>query len=170
MVELLAGDPVAAERCLRKGFDALEQMGERALLSTTAAFLGQAVLAQDRDDEAERLAALSAQLAGDDDLLTQAMWRGVRAMILARRGGLTEGEGLAQAEGLAREAVAIAERTDFLNHRAEALIVLGRVLAQRERPEEAQAALAEALSLYERKGNVVAAAQVRSDLAPSAPV
>ena len=56
MVELLAGDPVAAERCLRKGYAALEEMGERAVLSTTAAFLGQALLAQGRDEEAERFA------------------------------------------------------------------------------------------------------------------
>ena len=47
-VELLAGDPVAAERSLRRGYAALEEMGDTALLSTTAAFLGQALLAQDR--------------------------------------------------------------------------------------------------------------------------
>ncbi len=45
-VELLAGDPAAAERTLRKGYATLEEMGDRALLSTTAAFLGQALLAQ----------------------------------------------------------------------------------------------------------------------------
>ena len=38
-------------------------MGDRALLSTTAAFLGQALLAQDRVDEADSLAELSAELA-----------------------------------------------------------------------------------------------------------
>ena len=38
VVELLAGDPAAAETSLRVGFDALEAMGERAFLSTTAAF------------------------------------------------------------------------------------------------------------------------------------
>ena len=160
-VELLAGDPVAAERHLRKGYAALEEMGDRALLSTTAAFLGQALLAQRNEDEAWRFADLSAELAVGDDMLTQAMSRGVRAMILARRGGLPE------AERLARQAVALAEGTDFLNHIAEALLVLGTVLRQRERPEQAQEALAEALRLYERKGNRVAAAQLRADLAPS---
>jgi predicted ATPase/class 3 adenylate cyclase len=164
MVELLAGDPVAAERCLRKGFDALEEMGDRALLSTTAAFLGEALLAQDREQEAEHFAGLSAELAGDDDVLTQVLWRSVRATILARRGGLPE------AERLARHAVALAGETDFLNHRAEALVVLGTVLARQERPDETHAALAEALRLYERKGNLVAAAHVRDDLAPSARV
>ena len=37
MVELLAGDPAAAERRLRRGYAALEEMGDKALLSTTAA-------------------------------------------------------------------------------------------------------------------------------------
>jgi tetratricopeptide (TPR) repeat protein len=164
MVELLAGDPVAAERCLRKGYAALEQMGDRSLLSTTAAFLGEALLAQERDEEAERFAQLSAEMAVEDDVITQAVWRGVQAAILARRGGLAE------AERMARQAVALAERTDFLSHRAEALVVLGTVLGQRERSEPAHDALAEALSLYERKGNLVAAAAVRAALAPSAPV
>ena len=161
MLELLAGDPAAAERYLRKGYAALEEMGDRALLSTTAAFLGQALLAQRNEDEAWHFAELSAELAADDDMLTQTMSRGVRALILARRGGLAE------AERLARQAVALAEGTDFLNHTAEALVVLGTVLGQRERPDRAQEALAEALRLYERKGNRVAAAQLRADLAPS---
>jgi uncharacterized protein HemY len=88
----------------------------------------------------------------------------VRASVLARRGGLAE------AERLARQAVALAERTDFLNHRAEALTVLADVLARSERPEQAKVAREEALDLYEQKGNLVAAARVRGDLASSAPV
>jgi predicted ATPase/class 3 adenylate cyclase len=164
MVELLAGDAIAAERCLRKGFEALEQMGDRALLSTTAAFLGEALLAQDRDDEAERFARLGAELAVEDDVITQAMWRNVHATALARRGELVE------AEEVARQAVVLAEQTDFLNHRAQALVVLGTVLGRRERSEAAHEALVAALGVYEEKGNLVAAARVRSALAPSAPV
>jgi predicted ATPase len=164
MAEMLAGDPAAAERWLRKGYAALEEMGDRALLSTTAAFLAQALLAQHDEDQAQRFAGMSAELAAEEDLVTQATWRGVRATILARRGGLAE------AERLARQAVSIAERTDFLNQRAEALVVLGAVLGQRERHEEACAALSEALRLYEQKGNLVAAERVRGELAPSARV
>ena len=159
MVEQLAGDPAAAERSLRKGYAALEEMGDKALLSTTAAFLGQALLSQERDDEAERAAALSEELAAEDDVITQAVWRGVRATVLARRGGLAE------AERLARQAVALAERTDFVNHQAEAHAVLGGVLGKRGRYEDSQAALAEALRLYEQKGNLMAAMEVRADLA-----
>ena len=44
-IALLAGDPAAAEHSLRRGYDALEEMGERTLLSTSAALLAQALLA-----------------------------------------------------------------------------------------------------------------------------
>jgi hypothetical protein len=44
------------------------------------------------------------------------------------------------------------------------------LLAVRGHPHAAQEALAGALDLYERKGNLVAAGQVRAALAPSASV
>ena len=52
-VELLAGNPAAAEESLRVGYRALEEMGERAFRSTTAALLARAILEQGRDAEAE---------------------------------------------------------------------------------------------------------------------
>ena len=107
VMEFLADDPAAAERSLRGGYCALREMGEQSVLSTTAAFLARAVLAQGRDEEAEELTAESARLAEPDDLLTQLLWRGVQAAILAQRGQTSE------AEALAREAVAIGEQTDF---------------------------------------------------------
>jgi tetratricopeptide (TPR) repeat protein len=164
MVELLAGDAVAAERCLRKGYATLEEMGDRSLLSTTAAFLGQALLVQDRVEEAERLAELSAELAAEDDLITQVLWRGVRARSLAVRGRLEE------AERLAGEAVTLAGRTDFVNHRADVQVDLGIVLRRLGRAYDAQAVFGQALRLYEQKGNVVAAARVRADLVMPAPL
>jgi tetratricopeptide (TPR) repeat protein len=162
IIELLAGDGVAAERTLRRGFAALEEMGAGSLLSTTAAFLGQALLAQGREEEAERLAELSSELAAPDDLLTQVLWRGVRARSLAARGELEE------AERLAREGVELAERTDFVNHIADARVDLAIVLRRLRRTDDAQAALTEAALLYERKGNVVAVERVRAQLATPA--
>jgi len=47
-VELLAGDPAAAERELRRDFDELSEMGERYFLSTAAGELARAVYAQGR--------------------------------------------------------------------------------------------------------------------------
>jgi predicted ATPase/class 3 adenylate cyclase len=155
VIELLAGSPAAAELSLRNGYRALEEMGERWFLSTTAAFLGRAVLEQGRDEEADDLAKMSAQLAANSDVLSQILWRGVRAQVLARRQLVEE------AEKLAREAVMRAESTDFLNHRADALLVLSQVLEASRREGAAAAAALEALRLYELKGNVVAAATTR---------
>ena len=159
MVELLAGDPVAAERKLRRGYDALHEMGDRSFLSSTAALLGQAVLAQGRAAEADELAATSAELGGAGDLSTQILWRVLRARVFA------EGGELAPAEKLAREAVVLAERTDFSNQHADALAVLGGVHAKQGRMNDAQDAVAGALALFDRKGNTVAAERLRADLA-----
>jgi tetratricopeptide (TPR) repeat protein len=158
-VELLAEDPGAAERSLRTGYRALEEMGDKALLSTTAALLAQALLAQRSEEEAERYAELSEELAAPDDLITQVLWRGVRARALAGRGRVDE------AERLAREAVALAERSDFVNDRGDALADLAVVHRHAGKVEHAQEALAEALRLYERKGNAVAAGRARAELA-----
>jgi predicted ATPase/class 3 adenylate cyclase/DNA-binding winged helix-turn-helix (wHTH) protein len=159
-VELLAGDAVAAERSLRKGYEALQEMGERVLLCTTAALLAQALLAQGgRDQEAERFAELSEELAVADDLSTQVLWRSVRARALIGRGLLEE------AKRIARQAVALAERSDFVNDRGDAVFNLAIVQRQAGHLDEAQSALTEALQLYERKGNLVAADRVRAELA-----
>jgi predicted ATPase/class 3 adenylate cyclase len=158
IVELLAGDPAAAERSLRAGYEALEEMGERAYLSTTAAYLAQAIFAQERHEEAEQLTELSEQLSASCDLATQVMWRGVRARILEARGET------GPAERLAQEAVALAERTDFLNHRADALMDLAQVLQAGRRVDESAQATVQALALFEEKGNVAGAAKARGSL------
>jgi predicted ATPase len=158
VIELLAGNPAAAEESLRTGCRALEEMGERMFLPTTAAFLARAILEQGRDPEAEELADLSARLAGPTDLLSQVLWRGVRARVLTRRAELQE------AEALAREAVTLAGATDFLNHRADAFLDLSHVLEASRGGDETLTATAEALRLYELKGNVIAAAATRRRL------
>jgi predicted ATPase/class 3 adenylate cyclase len=155
VIELLAGNPAAAEKSVRAAYRALEEMGERAFRSTMAATLGLVILEQGRDEEADAFAELSAQLAASGDLITQVCWRRVRARVLARRGEIQA------AEALAREALAIAEATDFVNDRADALIDLSRVLEASNRSDEAVSAVSAALDLYELKGNVIAAASTR---------
>jgi len=139
-----------------------EKVGEFGYLSSAAPYLAEAVLAQGREEEAlqltERWRADRLTLPEDADGQTQ--WRRVRAKILARRGELDE------AERLGREAVAIASATaDILNLRAEALADLGEVLRLADRPHESRAALAEAIRLYEAKGNIVGAERVHGLLA-----
>ena len=55
-----------------------------------------AVLEQGRDEEADDLAKMSAQLAANSDVLSQILWRGVRAQVLARRQLVQEAEKLAR--------------------------------------------------------------------------
>jgi predicted ATPase/class 3 adenylate cyclase len=159
IVEFLAGDLAAAERRLRAGYLALKEMGDRAFRPTTAAHLAEAVYAQGRDDDATRLTEISEELAARDDLLTQVVWRRVRAKVMARQGRIDK------AEDLAREAVTISASTDFLNTRADALVDLAKIYHQAGRLDETKAAVAEGVALYEQKGNRVAAGKTRTDLA-----
>ena len=55
----------------------------------------------------------------------------------------------------------LAGATDFLNHRADALLDLSHVLEASRRGDEAVTAASEALHLYELKGNVISAAATR---------
>jgi predicted ATPase/class 3 adenylate cyclase len=155
VVEMLAGNPTAAEQCARAAYCALEEMGERNFRSTMATTLALVILQQGRDEEAEALAEVSSRLGATGDLVTQIRWRRIRARVLARR---AEHQA---AEKLAREALAISQTTDFVNDRADALIDLSHVLEAARHSDEAAATASAALDLYELKGNMVAAAATR---------
>ena len=144
---------------LRRFCEVLEARGLRSFLSTYAPLLGRSLCALGRHDEAEPLARLGRELGDEQDASTQALWRQAQALVHARRGNHT------QAEQLAREAVAITERTDALNNQGDALCDLAEVLQAAGRSDEAAAALAQALARYEQKNNLAMAAQVRDRLA-----
>ena len=154
-VELLAGDPAAAERIWRASYETLERLGERGNLSTIAAFLAEALYEQEADDEAQRLTEVSEGAASDDDATSQIAWRVTRAKLLARRGELE------RAEELAREAVARADQTEWPNLRGSARTSLAEVLLAGGRPDEAARAAEEAVEIYDAKGNLPAAAGAR---------
>jgi ATP/maltotriose-dependent transcriptional regulator MalT len=137
-VRLLAGEPELAEAALRGD---LERLKEGSSLATTRALLARAVAAQGRDDEAAALCRQAAEGAADEDVATQAMWRGVAAQTLAREGRCDE------AGALARAAVAIMEPTDLLWQRGDAMLDLAAVLracgdtTEADRTEQAGRAL-----------------------------
>jgi class 3 adenylate cyclase/tetratricopeptide (TPR) repeat protein len=153
-VEMLAGDPAAAERELRRAVGLLESMGEEYLLSTVTALLARSVCAQDRLDEALALTARAEELAGIDDVETQAEWRAVRASVLVRRGRLDEAAALSQA------ALQLLLPTDSAVMKVEALMELGDVFGHLG-DDQASWAVREALQFAERKGDVVAAAKAQ---------
>ena len=161
-VPLLAfweNDPVSAERNLRLAYDRLDRIGERSHFCTVATLLGRTVYAQGRYDEAEELTQKSEDASRPNDVECQIHWRGTRAKVLGRRGELEA------AEGLAREAVAFAETSDFLACHGDALRDLAEVLEMSGRPQEAADAVEDAIALYARKGDIVAVERARAQLA-----
>ncbi|TLZ36899.1 MAG: tetratricopeptide repeat protein, partial [Gammaproteobacteria bacterium] len=153
-IELNAGDPERAAEVALEGISELDRLGERGWLSTVAGHAAEALYRLARDDEAWRLTETAAEAGASDDVITQMLILQVRAKILARRGEHAE------AERLAREAVAWGEPTDALEVKANSYRDLAIVLSAAAKPDEALAALAEARSLYEQKGHTVGVARV----------
>jgi ATP/maltotriose-dependent transcriptional regulator MalT len=153
-VRMLAGQPALAEQALRSDVEALRSMSEGGLLSTSAAMLAQALYAQGHHDEAQEWCAVAASAGAPDDILTQVIWRGVKAKVLAH-------EGRAEAaEALAREAVELVQATDLLLWRGDAMLDLAEVL--RLTSGMYHEAARSALSEYEQKGNAVGSARARA--------
>jgi class 3 adenylate cyclase/tetratricopeptide (TPR) repeat protein len=150
-VELLAGDPAGAERELRRGYETLSAIGEVSLLSTVAGMLAEAIYAQGRYEEAERLTRISEDSAGDEDVYTHVLWQSVRAKVLARQGDMTEALRLAHASAI------LVETTDSLHLRWHTLMSGAEVLELAGRTADAEAAAREAVRVAERKGNLVGA-------------
>jgi hypothetical protein len=156
-VELHGGDLAAAEREVRADHDFLAEKGETYLLSTMAALLARIVRDQGgRDAEALALTHAAEAASAEDDMEALALWRMVRAPIVARTGKFDD------AEALARNAVEFARRTEAPMLQADALAELAVVLRMAGLDADAQAAADEAAALYDAKGNVVAAERVRA--------
>jgi class 3 adenylate cyclase/tetratricopeptide (TPR) repeat protein len=163
LVEILAGNLARAEERLKFGLGRLEEMGEKAFVSSLAALLAEVLYRQGRHDEAKRFIDQSEQMAAPDDLAAQIALRTVQSKLLATVGRLEE------AKALAFRAVSLAQKTDRSNQHAAARIALGNVLQKRGLPQEAEAAIRKALALYQAKGNTVAAEGVRALLAGMVP-
>jgi ATP/maltotriose-dependent transcriptional regulator MalT len=153
-VEMRAGDPATAEGQLRDAAELLERTGERYLLSTVTALLARAVLELGRTSEAADLTIRAEELAGDDDVESQAEWRTVRAKVRAREGQLDE------AARLAQDALQLLLPTDSVVMTIDTMRDLGDVFSEIGNSSAAWA-YGEALAHAERKGDVVAAADVR---------
>ena len=142
-LELLSGDPVAAELEARRGDAIFAHAGSTAI---QAPLIAEALLAQGRDGDAERalgeLDPSSPRLAP-----WQVKWRTTRARLDARLGEL------ASADTWAREATLLADATDDLSLAGDAWLALTEVLQASAREAEALRAGDEARRRFERKGN-----------------
>jgi class 3 adenylate cyclase len=121
--ELLAGDAAAAEADLRRDFEALDAIGERNYISTTAGLLAEALYRQDRLDEAAHFADFCRDVAAASDFYSQYLWKGVRGKLLARSGAGDEGVELAEG------ALAETRTSDDIESQANALIFVAEAHA-----------------------------------------
>ena len=155
----LTDDPGIAETRLRASYDTLAAAGRRNVLSTVATIFAECMLRQQRFDEADGLLDIAAETGAADDFVTQVRLRAGRAKLLAR------GSDVARAEAIAREGIALAEQTEYIDLRGDSLLALGEVLQLGGRESDGVEAMRAALALWEAKGNVAHAARTRSLLA-----
>ena len=158
-VELWAGDPAAAVEFGSEGWRLHQAHGGAGRLPLASGYLAQAYYALDRLDDAAVWAARAAELDSPSSAWARMLWRQARAKVLARRAEHAE------AEALAREAVAIGETTDMLNMQGDAHADLAEVLQLGGKSDEAASVLEDALERYQRKGNLVSAQRTRTRLA-----
>ena len=156
VVELLADDVAAAERELRRSYDALTAIGETYFASSVAALLAHVLARVGRDAEAVELTLVAEELAGSDDVDPQAQWRLARAKALTHQGRADE------ALPLARAGLELLQRTDAPIWQADALLDLSEVLVATGAVEEARERVDEAASLYESKGDLTSLARARA--------
>ena len=149
--ELILGDGTRAERELRKSFELLERLGERAVASTVAALLARALVELDRGDEAELLSSLALEWSGPEDIATQSYARSAHACALVARGAEDE------ARHQALQAVELSSASDFVNLRGDAAYALAVVLRACDDDAGARRAATEAHAFFVAKENLVLA-------------
>ena len=145
-IELMAGDPVAAERELRPAYDALGAMGAVGYQGTVAYYLACSLYEQGLYDEAASLSdKWAAALLPLGDVEGEILWILFKARLCARRGQLDA------AERLARETRSRFRELTSIPMLGEALVVEGEVLELAGDSAGASAAFKEAQSLYESR-------------------
>jgi tetratricopeptide (TPR) repeat protein len=135
--------------------DSLEAMGDTAALPTTAAYLAEVLHRQGRYAEAKELTEVSERAGAEDDIVTQVLWRSVRAKVLAQDGQFED------AEMLGRQAVDLIAQTEDVVTHSNTLLDFAEVLRASGKGDEAAAVLNEALRLCERKGDIISAERAR---------
>jgi ATP/maltotriose-dependent transcriptional regulator MalT len=154
-IETLAGDLEAAEHMARLGCDQLEQLGERAWLSTQECQLGEALYALGRYDEAERRVLRGLEFGGAGDVVTQLVALQVRAKVSARRGDHSA------ALSLAQEADQLAGTTQAPLLKGDAALALAEVMHLAGSIALADQEVERAIEHYRRKGAVASVAHAR---------
>jgi hypothetical protein len=141
-VELLAGETAAAVNVLRSGYAVLDAGGFDSLRGAYAALLAFLLASHGDVVEARTFVRVAEASEGILDPDATARLRAAQALLVSEA---------RDADRLAREAVAAAERTDDLNLQAAMRLTLARVVGDTDEAASAR-------RLFEAKGNVAAAA------------
>jgi class 3 adenylate cyclase len=159
MLELIAGDPAAAERHLRESYEAYRAIGERGYLSSIAGWLAEALYAQGRLAEARQMTQEAQAAAEPADIDPQARWRAARAKVLAQAGQFPA------AHTLLDEAAALVSPTRWATLQAEILLARAEVDRLAGAPDRAAASLRAALRIYTDRHATPLADQAEAALA-----
>jgi hypothetical protein len=159
-IEVLAGQPNAAEPQMQRALAAAANARDDALRAALAGSFAHILVADDeRLDEALALADVAESHA--DGTASDVAWRMARARVLVRRGRAK------QAEALVREGLSLAEQTDSTDLRANTLAYAADVRRQAGRPAEAEPFERRAHRLFQRRGATAQAAAVQAILRPA---
>jgi hypothetical protein len=158
-IELRAGDLDSAESLLREGAEELSALGDTGFYTEVLCMLAEVLIERDQDDEATSLCARAAEVESPSDTGSVSHRLYVEGLLAARRGEHAEGERLAQMGN------AMLAESDFYDSTGGARMTLARTLVECGKPKEARALAAEALAIYEAKGDEPAADWARELLA-----
>ena len=137
----------------------MHKLGALSAHVTHATLLAEALSRLDRDDDALEILDVADEIVQADDFDAQVRSGSVRARISARHGRLAEADRLSS---VVLEPIAA---TDAIVLHGETLISRAEVLRASGSLAASEAALRQALELFERKENIVQAEQTRTLLA-----
>jgi hypothetical protein len=157
-VEELAGDLAAAEAELRAGLRLCEEIGDGRQLLEFAFEIARLADLQGHYDEAANLRSTNEEPEESHDRWLQLDKRRWQARVMIRQ------ERPEEAVQFALEAVALAAPPEAPLYRAASLIDAAAVLSLAGHHSQATSLAEESLTLYERKGNLVMAEKVRTQL------
>ena len=158
-IEQRAGDLEAAESALREGAEQLAAIGDTGFYSTTLLNLAELLALRGADDEASSLCTQVREVMSPFDLDAVSHVEAVEGLLAARRGEHVE------AEERARKAVELLADSDFYEPAGGQRLLLAHTLIECGKPDEARVAAAEALAIYEAKGDEPAADWARDLIA-----
>jgi class 3 adenylate cyclase/tetratricopeptide (TPR) repeat protein len=157
LARMMSGDLAGAETVLRQGVETLHRVGAVLNAKSAAAELARVLCHRGSYDEASELATFADIKADDGSTYITAL--AVKGRVAAARGHQE------RAEALAAEAVGVAGSIDDLEGLGLALVDQAEVLRAGGKLEQAADALRAAIAAFEERGNEVAVAWLKDQLA-----